>query len=122
MRGARCILFSLLFVWSEVDKKYLIGDFIMNKKTLVVILEIIPIICVIATYVLVFANLDSDVVRNIITATTSISFFGFIFGIIGRKVVKGDKAVKVLSIFDFICPLFIIGLYVLVIIAIGMNI
>lgn len=94
----------------------------MNKKNLAVILEIIPLITLIATYVLVFANLDNDVVRAIILATVTISFFGFIFGIIGRKLSKGDKLVKVLSIFDFLCPVFIIGLYVLVFIAIGMSV
>ena len=94
----------------------------MNKKNLAVILESIPLITVIETYVLVFANLDNDVVRAIILATVTISFFGFIFGIIGRKLSKGDKLVKVLSIFDFLCPVFIIGLYVLVFIAIGMSV
>ena len=94
----------------------------MNKKTLAVILEIIPIISVIATYGLVFANLNSDFVRKIIYVTLIISFFGFVFGIIARKLAKGDKLVKVLSIFDFLCPVFIIGLYVLVFIAIGMSV
>jgi hypothetical protein len=102
--------------------KNMIGDSIMNKKTLALVLEIIPLISVIATFVLVFANLDSDVVRTIILITVTISFFGFIFGIIGRKLSKGDKLIKVLSIFDFLCPVFIIGLYVLVFIAIGMSI
>jgi len=93
----------------------------MNKKTLAVILEIIPIVSVITALSLVFASLNNDFVRKIILVAVVISFFGFVFGIIARKLAKGDKLVKVLSIFDFLCPVIIIALYVITFIAIGMS-
>ena len=49
-----------------------------------------------------------------------IAFFGFVFFIIGRKLVREDKTILVLGILDILATLFILGIYVIAIFSFGL--
>ena len=51
-----------------------------------------------------------------------IAFFGFVFFIIGRKLAKEEKVVRILGICDILATVGVIAIYVLVFIAIGSGI
>lgn len=93
----------------------------MEKKKLAIILEIIPIASLVLGFILVFLPISSGVIQWINSVLFMLAVFGFVFGIIGVKMVKGDKAVKILCILDCIAPLIVVLFYVLVFAAIGMG-
>ncbi|MBO4863490.1 MAG: hypothetical protein J5517_03950 [Eubacterium sp.] len=91
-----------------------------NKKTIAIILELIPLVSLAISFGLIFSSIESIAVKWIINVTTFIAFLGFIFFFIGRKLAKGDKAVKILGILDIIAPVIVIALYVAAIFAFGL--
>ncbi|SNU08911.1 hypothetical protein SAMN06297422_12219 [Lachnospiraceae bacterium] len=91
----------------------------MNKKTVAVVLEIIPIVSAVLSLGLTYSNLDSGAVRVIIMVGMALAFFGFVFFLIGRKLAKEEKIVRILGIFDLLATASIIGFYILVFIALG---
>lgn len=90
------------------------------KKTVAIILEMIPIISAVVAYPLLVSSLDSDLVRAVIAFAFLFAFLGFVFFFIGRALAKGDKFVKVLGILDCLATAFIIGIYVVAILVFGL--
>lgn len=91
----------------------------MNKKALAVALELIPIISAPLAIIFIYSSVDSQVIRSLIGVFTLLGFFGFVFSFIGRRIAKGEKIVRVLSILDILATVAIIIMYVLVFIALG---
>ena len=85
----------------------------MTKRTTAIIIELIPIISVIAALLLLKRDVDSSFLRIITTIVFIFAFFGFAAFFIGRKLASGDKTVKLLGILDWITTAIIIGIYVL---------
>ena len=91
-----------------------------NRKKIALVLEALPVICVPLSYLLILNNADRSIVRGIIGIATVIAFFGFVFFIIGRKLVREDKTILVLGILDILATLFILGIYVIAIFSFGL--
>lgn len=91
-----------------------------NRKKIALALEALPVICAPLSYLLVLNKADSNIVRGIIGIATVIAFFGFVFFIIGRKLVREDKTILVLGILDILATLFILGIYVIAIFSFGL--
>ena len=73
----------------------------VDRKKLAITLEIIPLASFVLGMIMIFTPLiDSNVFIWIDSVLLFLAFFGFLFGIIARKLVKDDKTVKILSIFD----------------------
>ncbi len=93
----------------------------MKKKNLAIILEIIPIISAIVALSLIFSiNETTGFQKVIINITTLLGFLGFVFFIVGRKLARGDKAVLILGILDFVATAGIVIMYVLAILSFGL--
>ena len=91
-----------------------------NRKKIALALEALPVICVPLSYLLILNKADSSIVRGIIGIATVIAFFGFVFFIIGRKLVREDKTILVLGILYILATLFILGIYVIAIFSFGL--
>ena len=89
----------------------------MNKKIIAIILEIIPIVSAILTYVLIWGPFEGMTLVSGITML--IALFGFVFFIVGRLLAKEEKAVTILGIFDILATLSMIFIFVIVFIAMG---
>ena len=92
----------------------------MNKKTIAIILELIPIISAITSFILIASHYDVTIARHIIKITIILSFIGFIFFLIGRKIIKKDKLVKILGILDLFATLYVILLYLIAFFSFGL--
>ena len=92
----------------------------MNKKVVAMIVELIPIISVITSISILLSSLDSEPIRWVVRITTLLSFFGFLFFVIGHKICKDSKLVLVFGILDLLSTLAIAGFYILVIFSIAM--
>lgn len=77
--------------------------------------ELIPILSVISALLLIKRDTDSPLLRIITAVVFIIAFFGFVAFVIGRKLAKGDKVVRILGIFDWFATAFIVGIYALAI-------
>ncbi|MBR4896160.1 MAG: hypothetical protein IKZ41_07020 [Clostridia bacterium] len=92
----------------------------MKKKTLAIILEAIPILSAVVSIGLILSPYNSAPIRGIISAGVLLALFGFVFFFIGRRLAKGDRAVRILGIFDWLAMASIIVLYALAIISFGL--
>ena len=92
----------------------------MIKKTIALILEWIPIISAPVSYILVMSASDSNLIRRLIAVTLLLAFLGFVFAIIGRKLAKEDRAVRILSIIDRLATVYVIVFYVIAIFSFGL--
>ena len=92
----------------------------MNKKNIAIILELVPIISAIISFTFIMLDLNSEIIRIIISVTTITSFIGFVFFFIGRKLNKENKTVLILGILDWISTLYVIALYTIVIFVFGL--
>ena len=92
----------------------------MKKKTLAIILEAIPILSAVVSIGLILSPYNSAPIRGIISAGVLLAFLGFAFFFIGRRLEKGDRAVRILGIFDWLATASIIVLYALAIISFGL--
>ena len=92
----------------------------MRKKMIAVIVEIIPVISAVISFLLLFSDLDSQPVRQIIWVTMLLAFLGFVFFFIGRRLAKEDRMVRILGILDWLATVCVIGLYVLAIFSFGL--
>ena len=90
------------------------------KKTIAILLEILPIVSAPLAYLLVISDYNSPLIRAVIGITFLIAFLGFVFFLIGRKLAKDDKIVRILGIFDWLATLFIIAIYVIAIFNFGL--
>ena len=91
----------------------------MNKKTVLTIIKLIPVVSAVVAFILVFSSMSAGILT---TVTVLLAFFGFVFFFIGRKAAKGDKTLKILGILDLLSTLAIILMYVLVFIAFAKGI
>ena len=71
-------------------------------------------------FILLWSSVDTDLVRKLNTIFVIVAFFGFVFFFVGRKLAKGDTAVRILGILDILSTLSIIGFYGLAIFAFGL--
>lgn len=92
----------------------------MKKRTIVILLKCLPILASVISFICLKLPDDYTIVRVMIKITVIISFFGFIFFFIGKKMSKNDKLIKMLSIFDLLSTLYIIILYIIVIFSFGL--
>lgn len=90
------------------------------KKTIAILLEALPIVSAPLAYLLVISDYNSPLIRAVIGITFLIAFLGFVFFLIGRKLAKDDKIVRILGIFDWLATLFIIAIYVIAIFNFGL--
>ena len=92
----------------------------MNKKTVLTIVKLIPVISAVLSFILIFSPVKAG---TLAAATVTLALFGFVFFFIGRKSAKEDKTLKILGILDLLSTAAIIAMYVLVFIAFakGMN-
>ena len=91
----------------------------MNKKTVLTIIKLIPIVAAVLTFRLVFTNAQAGWFT---TVSVILAFLGFVFFFIGRKSAKEDKTLKILGILDILSTVSIIVLYAVVFIAIAKSI
>ncbi len=92
----------------------------MEKKTLAVILEMIPVISAPLSCILIFSDHVPKIGRKLIPYFLLLAFLGFVFFLIGRKLYKEDEMVRILGILDCIATISVIGLYVLAIFSFGL--
>ena len=69
---------------------------------------------------LIVSSLDSKPVRMLITLATILAFLGFVFFLIGRRLGKGDKTVRLIGYLDLLATVLIVAFYVLAIYLFGL--
>ena len=92
----------------------------MNKKTVTIILKLIPLVSAIISFIFIILPYDSEIIKRVIGITTVLSFFGFVFFFIGKNLSKENKMIRVLGIFDLLATLYVILLYIIVIFSFGL--
>ena len=92
----------------------------MNKKTIAIILELVPVVSALIVYPCIFASLDGGIIRWVIRITMALAFLGFAFFFVGRKLGKEYKSVRVLGVFDWLATISVIAFYILAIFSFGM--
>lgn len=92
----------------------------MNRKTIAILIELIPIVSAVISAVLLFAAPVNPAVKATINLTFVLAVLGITFFFAGRRLAKGDRTVKILGILDIFATLFIFGIYFLAIISFGL--
>ena len=92
----------------------------MTRKLIAIIAEIIPVISAILFFILISSSSNSVLAKNMILVTMLFSLMGFAFFLIGRKLAKESKAVRILGILDLLATVSIIGVYILAAFAFGL--
>ena len=92
----------------------------MMKKTIAIILEVIPLFSAVISFMLIKLNNNSELLKYAIMITMSLAFFGFIFFFVGKKLNKTDKIVQILGILDWLATVYVIVLYTIVIFSFGL--
>ena len=92
----------------------------MMKKTIAIILEVIPLFSAVISFMLIKLNNNSELLKYAIIITMSLAFFGFIFFFVGKKLNKTDKIVQILGILDWLATIYVIVLYTIVIFSFGL--
>ena len=92
----------------------------MNKRTLAIIVEVIPLISAPLFFLLFRSAYDSALVRGAILVTMTLAFLGFVFFFVGRKIAGKDMVVLILGILDWMATSSIVGFYIMVIILFGL--
>lgn len=90
------------------------------KKTIAIILEVIPLFSAVMSFILIKLNNNSELLKYAIMITMLLAFFGFIFFFVGKKLNKTDKIVQILGILDLLATLYVIVLYTIVIFSFGL--
>ena len=92
----------------------------MNKKTLAIILEIIPVVSAAATNALIVSAADSGLFRWLIRITMLLAFLGFAFFLAGRRLCREDRVVRILGILACLATVSIAVLYIIAIFSFGL--
>lgn len=92
----------------------------MNKKKIAIALEIVPILSVLISFILIKIQYVSKITTWIVFITIVLAFLGFVFFLIGRKLYKGDKIVRILGTFDLLSTLYVVTLYIIAIFSFGL--
>ena len=74
----------------------------MNRKTIAIITELIPVVSALVSIILILSDCDSEPIRRIILITTVLAFLGFAFFIVGRKLAREDRLVRILGLLDWL--------------------
>ena len=91
----------------------------MNKKTILTIIKLLPVVSAVLSFILVFSNAQAGMLT---TVAVILAFLGFVFFFIGRKSAKEDKTLKILGILDLLSTAAIIVMYAIVFIALAKGI
>lgn len=91
----------------------------MNKKTIAIILEIIPILSAVVSFIFLLIPYGSTTISKIIPITFLIAFLGVVFFFIGKKLCK-EKIVKILGIIDIVTTISIVVVYIIAIFTFGL--
>lgn len=83
----------------------------MMKKNIALTAELVPVISALLTCLLVFAPIDTPVVRGVITVTTLLAVLGFVAFFVGGALAKEEKTVRILGILDLMATASIVVLY-----------
>ena len=86
----------------------------MNRKTVLTIIKLIPVVSAVLAYILVFSPLEAGGLTSI---AVLLAVFGFAFFFVGRKAAKEDKTLKILGWLDLLSTLAIILMYVIAMVA-----
>ncbi len=92
----------------------------MTKKNIAIIVELIPIVSAVLSYLLTVSKYDSELIRNVISITFLLAFLGFVFFFVGRWLAKENKAVKILGVFDWLATVYVIAIYAIAIFNFGL--
>ena len=95
----------------------------MTRKTIAIIIEIIPIIAAVLAYVLILSDFSTEGIRGIVAGAVLVAFLGFVFRLIGHKVAgssRTDQVLRILGILDWLATLSIVGLYAAAIFSFGL--
>ena len=92
----------------------------MNRKTVAIIIEIIPVLSAAASFMLIFSDHHSELVKQVILITMVLAFGGFLFFLAGRKIAREDKLVRILGVLDLLATICVVGLYILAIFSFGL--
>lgn len=90
------------------------------RTTWAIILELLPVISAPLSYLLLITDNNSRFVGGMFGVTLLLSFLGFVFFFIGRKLAKGNKAVLILGILDWLATAYILALAALIALAFGL--
>lgn len=90
------------------------------KRTIAIIIELIPVVSAISAFFLLKRDVDSAFLRSITMIVFIFAFLGFVAFFIGRKLAGEDKMVKILGILDWIATAVIVGIYAIVFFALAM--
>jgi hypothetical protein len=92
----------------------------MNKKKMAIALEMIPVLSVLISFILIKIQYVSKITTWIVFITIVLAFLGFVFFLIGRKLYKDDKIVRILGTFDLLSTLYVVTLYIIAIFSFGL--
>jgi len=92
----------------------------MNKKKMAIVVEMIPVLSVLISFILIKIQYVSKITTWIVFITIVLAFLGFVFFLIGRKLYKGDKIVRILGTFDLLSTLYVVTLYIIAIFSFGL--
>ena len=88
----------------------MMGEDQMEKKTILTIVKLIPVVSAVLAYILIFSSAQAGMLTTIVVL---LAFFGFVFFFIGRKAAKEDRTLKILGWLDLLSTVAIIALYVI---------
>lgn len=91
----------------------------MNKKTILIIIKLIPVVSAVLSFILIFSNAKAG---SVTTVSVILAFLGFVFFFIGRRSVREDRTLKILGVLDILATVSIIVMYAVVFIAIARGI
>ena len=91
-----------------------------NRKVIAVIAEAIPVASAILAFILIFSPAASGASSHLTSVFCALAFLGFVFFIVGRKLAREDRVVKILGVLDWLATASIVLFYVLAIIAFGL--
>ena len=86
----------------------------MNRKTVLTILKLIPVVSAVLAYILIFSSAEAGAITTI---AVLLAFFGFVFFFIDRKSAKEDKTLRILGWLDLLSTASMVVLYVIVLLA-----
>ena len=92
----------------------------MDRKTTLTIIKIIPVVSVVASYILILGPFNAAWISKVMGVTVILSFLGFVFFFIGRKHAGEDRVLKILGILDILSTAAIAALYALAVISIAL--
>lgn len=92
----------------------------MEKKTIVTIVKLIPVISCIVSYILIFGSFNAEWVSKVTGVTVILAFLGFAFFFAGRRLAKEDRLIRALGILDILSTVSIVVLYALAAISFGL--